>query len=97
MAFESYELSPRYDAHKSFYGKARVEARDGVRVLYSYGSPVAKVDNLGGVELGPAWDYSATTLRHVREFLLQAGLYAGSKADMAANYGPGERFYIPWR
>lgn len=32
-------------------------------------------------------DYSATTVRHVREFLKQLGLEAGSKAEIFKTYG----------
>ena len=78
-----YELEARYDSRKSFYGKAMVQ--DGV--LYSYGTPV--VERLGGsegVRLLPAWDTSATTLRHVKEYLRQIGLKAETKAQIARDY-----------
>lgn len=78
----TFELQPLYDGHKSFYGKAIVErwnTENGMMyVLKSYGTVVAKVtptyaDNeveTYDVEIG--MDHlSATTLRHVKEFLAQ--------------------------
>lgn len=80
----TFELQPLYDGHESFYGKAFVERWDtenGTRyVLRSYGTVVATVTPVS------AWDarrqvfrveiamrhLSATTLRHVKEFLAQA-------------------------
>lgn len=77
-----FELQPLFDGHKSFYGKAFVEryAVDGGTqwVLKSYGTVVARVtptyaDNEAetyDVEVGMEY-LSATTLRHVKEFLAQ--------------------------
>ena len=79
-----FELQPVYDHHQSFYGKAFVErwsTGNGTQlVLKSYGTVVAKVTPMGGagkdfepyhVEIGLQY-LSATTLRHVKEFLAQA-------------------------
>lgn len=78
-----FELQPVYDHHQSFYGKAFVErwsTENGTQlVLKSYGTVVAKVTPMGGtgkdfepyhVEIGMRY-LSATTLRHVKEFLAQ--------------------------
>lgn len=78
-----FELQPLYDVHKSFYGKAFVERWDtgnGIQyVLKSYGAVVAKVTPISAcdavqevfrVEVGMK-HLSATTLRHVKEFLAQ--------------------------
>lgn len=77
-----FELQALYDARKSFYGKAYVERWDvehGTQyVLRSYGTVVAKVTptyadgdtETYDVELGMQY-LSATTLRHVKEFLAQ--------------------------
>lgn len=71
----SYELKPVYDGRKSFYGKAVVvEDGEDCATLYSYGVPVCSYDSKHGegmFMLMDKWDYSATTLRHVREFLRQ--------------------------
>lgn len=79
----TFELQPLNDGHKSFYGKAFVErygTENGMRyVLKSYGTVVAKVTPIGAwdteqevfsVEIGMEY-LSATTLRHVKEFLAQ--------------------------
>lgn len=77
------ELQPLYDTHQSFYGKAFVEryaSNGGTKlVLKSYGTIVAVVTPVGEeddgtevhcVEIGMRY-LSATTLRHVKEFLAQ--------------------------
>lgn len=79
----TFELQPLYDGHQSFYGKALVERWDtenGTRyVLRSYGAAVAQVTPISAcdtvpdvllVEIGMN-HLSATTLRHVKEFLAQ--------------------------
>ena len=79
-------LSPQYDSRKSFYNKAHVvDDNDGNSTLYSYNTPVCRIVD-GKVELLPKWDYSATTLRHVKDFLQQNGFEAGSKAQIAKKY-----------
>lgn len=61
-----YELSARYDARKSFYGKAHViDHGNGFLELQSYNTIVSvcrdgKVEHLG--------KWSQTTSRHQREF-----------------------------
>lgn len=78
-----FELQPLYDSHQSFYGKAFVEryaTNGGTKlVLRSYGTIVAVVSPIGETADGTevhcveiALRYlSATTLRHVKEFLAQ--------------------------
>lgn len=86
MAISAY-LEARYDSRKSFYNKARIED-DGTAVrLYSYGTHVATVHHATGeVALMPLWDSSATTLRHVKEFLAQMGKEVGSKSRLTELY-----------
>lgn len=79
----TFELQPLYDGHKSFYGKAFVEryaTSGGTKlVLKSYDTIVAVVSPVGETDDGTevycvevAMKYlSATTLRHVKEFLAQ--------------------------
>lgn len=79
----TFELQPQYDGRKSFYGKAWVERWNGdngmVYVLRSYGTTVATVTPTSAwgvvpevyeVKIGMKY-LSATTLRHVKEFLAQ--------------------------
>lgn len=79
----AFELKPQHDGHKSFYGKAVVEQwtyeKGMFYVLKSYGHAVATVTPIsdwGAVpetyEVKVAMGLlSATTLRHVKEFLAQ--------------------------
>ena len=66
----TYDLSPRYDSRQSFYGKARVKVDepDTENKLYSYGTLVAELKDGKPVVYGT---YSATTLRHIKEWLKQ--------------------------
>lgn len=77
-----FELQALYDARQSFYGKAYVERWDTEHgtgyVLRSYGTVVAKVTPTYADGESETYDVeiameclSATTLRHVKEFLAQ--------------------------
>lgn len=64
-----YELSARYDARKSFYGKANViDYENGTLELQSYNTIVSRCVDGKVEELGK---WSATTTRHQREFRRQ--------------------------
>lgn len=64
-----YELEARFDAHKSFYGKAHiVDHEDGVVELQSYNTIVSRCVNGKVEELGK---WSHTTTRHQTEFRKQ--------------------------
>lgn len=79
----TFELQPQYDGRKSFYGKAFVERWDTengmVHVLKSYDTTVATVTPTSDWGVVPETYevkvamglLSATTLRHVKEFLAQ--------------------------
>ena len=74
----TYELKTFYTNQKSFYGKAKVTASyngDGMDlVLESYDTQVLilKIAKGGMPSIMRLWDgYSATTLRHVNELLMQ--------------------------
>lgn len=64
------DLDARYDSRISFYGKAYIEEKRGEKVLFSYHTKVAR-KKADKVTLGQSYDYSSTTLRHVKEFLKQ--------------------------
>lgn len=66
----TYELKPKYDGRKSFYGKATViESLSGKKILRSYSTDVCYIDSDG---LHRTWGgYSATTMRHINEFVFQ--------------------------
>ena len=90
-----YGLEPEFDSRKSFYGKANVDVKkDGTQVLYSYDTPVCMIKD-GEVTLGKSrmrgypicvWNYSPTTLRHVKEFLKQNGFKAESTKQIGQDY-----------
>ena len=82
---EQYYLDTRYDNRQSFYGKAIVAIEGNKRTLLSYMTPVCEIEN-GQVTLLSAWDYSPTTLRHVKEFLQQQGFKAYPKCEMTSHY-----------
>ena len=65
-----FELTTRYDARKSFYGKAIIEEDGDTLTLYSYCTPVAKI--VAGKYQSLGYEgYSQTTSRHIKEFRRQ--------------------------
>ena len=82
-----YELQAIYDSRKSFYRKAFVECDNGKKYLYSYDTKVAYIDENGVPHLLYNYDYSATTLRHVKEFILQAGYAIDTSSKLWKMYG----------
>lgn len=88
---DTSSLDPEYDRRKSFYHKAKVVSfKDGREVLYSYGTPVCRIGKDGKATLLRkgyyGWGSSATTLRHVKEFLKQHGLRADSSSQIGRDY-----------
>ena len=79
------ELCPYYDSAQSFYGKAKVIEIENDVFLMSYDTIVAffnrdtKVAKVIGT-------YSATTLRHIKEFLKQSGFKAETKKQIEKDY-----------
>lgn len=80
MTYGSYELRPWYTNQKSFYGKANVtttkDGADMYHVLRSYDTFVASVYVCSGgmPYVKKLWNgYSATTMRHINELLMQQG------------------------
>lgn len=86
---QQYDLQAKFDSRASFYGKARVEVSgQGDLRLISYTTHVASVignnENKKAVVFGA---YSQTTLRHIKEFLLQNGFKAENSKQIMADYG----------
>lgn len=79
----TYELNASYDSRQSFYGKAKVIEQDNKKTLISYNTEVAIIEN-GKAKVSGT--YSTTTLRHIKEFLLQNGFNADSKKFIEENY-----------
>lgn len=87
-----YELSARFDARASFYGKARVLENRGRKVLQSYNTDVCEIDENGVFHR--YWSgYSPTTMRHINEFLRQNDVAGGGAAWWRAQ--PVEAFGWP--
>jgi hypothetical protein len=79
---KTFELFPRYDRRKSFYGKARiVEHENGDKDLISYTTTVASIKN--NILYVYGW-FSNTTARHINEFLQQNGFAPMTKKEMEA-------------
>lgn len=69
-----YELQPKFDARKSFYNKAYVlESGDNnFFMLVSYDTPIMIIENKSIYYINKdKYNYSQTTLRHLKEFLKQ--------------------------
>ena len=81
-----FELTPKFDSRKSFYGKAKIRFDGDRRLLFSYGTPVAFIDFDRLPVLLDGWDSTQTTLRHVKEFLKQNDLKADSLEQMRRDY-----------
>lgn len=66
-----YQLEPKHDRAKSFYNKARVIINDdGTKILQSYETDVIRKNTNG--TFSRLWDdWSATTGRHINEFIKQ--------------------------
>ena len=73
------ELRP-VDNRKSFYGKCQaVIAPDGSKTLYSYGTPIVRINADNSIKrLWFGW--SATTQRHINSFFKTFGVGKTGKA-----------------
>ena len=69
------ELKPLHSRQKSFYGKAYCIHSKGGSALKSYDTLVVVVNHENGDVVFPWMDYSATTSRHIVEFLKQLDIY----------------------
>ncbi len=88
---ETDNLDCIYDSRKSFYGKARVEVEQDclkggriiIKTLFSYNTKVAFIENDKAFILG---QWSATTTRHIKEFLKQQGFKVESTKQILKDY-----------
>ena len=79
------ELCPYYDSAQSFYGKAKVIEIENDVFLVSYDTIVAFYNR--ETKIAKVIDtYSATTLRHIKEFLRQSGFKAETKKQIERDY-----------
>ncbi len=85
-------LETRFDSRKSFYGKAVYGENsllgDGVW-LKSYDTFVARIVDGKAQVFGL---YSATTTRHIKDFLYQHGFKVESSKQIMADYGTKRPF-----
>lgn len=77
-------LSHEHDSRKSFYGKARTYQDGNKKVLVSYDTEVAYIED-GKAHVNGL--YSATTTRHIKEFLKQNGFKADNSQQIMKDYG----------
>ena len=70
----------------TLWGKDTLLKADGETHLYSNGTEVCYIDAENQVHLLPLWNYSATTLRHIKEFLKQKGFKANTKIQIEKDY-----------
>jgi len=79
-----YELMAQYDNAKSFGHKAMVEIDEqNNKTLFSYNTKVATISQ-GIVKVLNV--QSNTTVKHIREFLLQNGFNAETKKQIIKDY-----------
>lgn len=84
---ETYELTTQKDTRNSFYGKAKIKIYDNWVYLQSYNTDVCRISNIVGYNKAEVFGtYSKTTLRHIKEFLLQHGFKAENKNQIVKDY-----------
>ena len=77
------ELQPIYSNVKSFYGKAKIIRENGTIKLQSYNTIIAEIKN-GKLHINGF--YSATSRKHLREFMQQMGFRTGTKKQLEKMY-----------
>lgn len=81
------ELKPIHSEQKSFYRKAFVSRLGAKIMLYSYDTLVATITAQGNVFIHISKDeITSTTLKHLKEFLLQERFKAESKKQIYKDY-----------
>lgn len=78
------ELKSYYDSRLSFGKKAYTEEVGSRLNLYSYKTLVAYIKNGKAYVNG---EYSATTMRHIKEFLKQNGFFVSTTKQVLKDYG----------
>lgn len=77
------DLEIRYGSRKSFYSKAKIVKMNGRTVLFSYNTLVAEIKETKAFVYNVE---SNTTIRHIKEFLLQNGFDATTKKQIIKDY-----------
>ena len=88
MYKDVYLLEPTHDGRKSFNGKAQVLIKEnGDLILRSYNTDVATISWSSGIKKAEVYEiYSPTSLRHIKEFLLQNKFKADNKKQIVNDY-----------
>lgn len=69
---ERYYLKSIYSSQKDFYKKAYILTNEDFIKLYSYNTFILAIDRKNKrIIYSNYWDYSQTTLKHLKEFLQQ--------------------------
>lgn len=82
----TYDLTTYYDARASFYGKAKVDVDGNSKTLYSYGTEICRISDSTARIVCRIDQLSNTTMRHLKEFLLQNSFKAENKKQMIRDY-----------
>lgn len=77
------ELQPIYSNQKSFYGKAKIIREKDTIKLKSYDTIIAEIKN-GKLHINGF--YSATSTKHLTEFVRQNGFKTGTKKELEKMY-----------
>ena len=77
------ELQPIYCSQKSFYGKAKIIKENDTIKLQSYNTIIAEIRS-GILHINGF--YSATSTRHLKEFMKQNGFKTGTKTQLEKMY-----------
>jgi phosphohistidine swiveling domain-containing protein len=77
------ELKPQFENKESFYKKAFVISNENGLYLRSYNTIVAKINGGVAVVFGL---YSATTTRHIKEFLRQHNFKVENSEQILKDY-----------
>ena len=84
MGDKELVLQALHDGRKQFYGKAKVRQEGKRRILKSYATDVAFIEEGKPVVKGM---FSNTTTRHIKEFLKQQGFKAETSQQILKDYG----------
>lgn len=82
----TYDLTTYYDARSSFYGKAKVNDDGKTKTLYSYDTEICRISDGTARIVCRVNQLSNTTMRHLKEFLLQNYFRAENKKQILNDY-----------
>lgn len=89
MFTQKIKLNPVYDSRKSFYNKAFVIMDNLGWTLFSYNTPICRLMPDKTTIIRYWMDSSATTRRHITDFLYQYGEFVMHKKEY-------DKVSVPW-